>query len=79
MLSTSWVGLGIKKKFIVDVEDSVQWRGAKNGLFSVKAMCRALEKRSLSPCPWKGILMICAQPKVPFFALGGIFGEVLNV
>lgn len=39
------------KKIIVGMEDTMPWRGAKNGIFSIKAMYNAMEKRSPSPLP----------------------------
>ena len=36
-------------------EDLVQWAEAKNGLFTVKAMYKALETRPSFPCPMKSI------------------------
>ena len=50
------------------MEDTVQWTGAKNGLFSMKCIYKALVQRTVICFPWKCTWKNCVQPKVSFFA-----------
>ena len=60
-----WIG---EKRVFEGAEDTVWWMRAKNGMFHVKSMYKALQQRTLISFPWKCIWKNCVQPKVSFFA-----------
>ena len=60
------------------MEDTVQWTGSKNGLFSVKSLYKALDHRTLFSFPWKCIWKSCVHPKIFFFGWEALWGKILT-
>ncbi|RVW23964.1 hypothetical protein CK203_092089 [Vitis vinifera] len=65
------------KKVHTNMEDKVQWKEAKNGLFSVIAYCSTLAGSRIVPFPNSIIWSSCVSPKVGFFAWEASWGKVL--
>ena len=64
------------KKVHTNMEDKVQWKEAKNGLFSVIAYCSTLAGIRIVPFPNSIIWSSCVPPKVGFFVSFGCCCEV---
>ena len=62
------------KKVDTNMEDRVQWKEAKDGMFYVKSFYNILEGSSIVPFPNSIIWSSCAPPKVGFFFLGKLHG-----
>ena len=68
-----------EKKMSEGMEDFVQWRGTKHGVFLVKAMYKTLEQKSSPSLPWKSIWRSGVQPKLCFFTWEATWRKILTL
>ena len=57
-----------KGRGVINLEDKMRWKKAKDGNFSVKSFYRAMEGSSTIPFPKSIIWSPCVPTKVNFFA-----------
>ena len=62
------------KKVDTNMEDRVQWKEAKDGMFYVKSFYSAMEGSSTVPFPKSIIWSAHAPTKVGFLCLGSFIG-----
>ena len=62
------------KKVVTNMEDRIQWKKAKDGIFSVKSFYSAMEGSSTVPFPNSIIWSAHAPTKVGFLCLGSFIG-----
>ena len=67
------------KKVIKKMEGRVQWKEAKDGLFSVKSFYSILEGSNIVAFPYNIIWSSYVPPKVGFFAWGASWDKVLTL
>ena len=66
-------------RLVIDLEDRVLWKEAKDENFSVKSLYSALEPRRAVLFPWNIIWSPCVPTKVGFFAWEALWGKVLTL
>ena len=66
------------KRVSAEVEDRVIWKKTKSGFFSIKSLYNVVELRSTVQFPRKIIWSPYVPPKVGFFCLGSLMGEIFN-
>ncbi|RVX04363.1 hypothetical protein CK203_018436 [Vitis vinifera] len=67
------------KRVVINLEDSLWWKEAKGGNFSVKSFYSALEGSSTVLFPKSSIWSPCVPTKVSFFAWEATWGKALTM
>ena len=60
-------------------EDRVLWIENKNGRYTMKSFCMALESRTSISFPWSNIWKAWVHPRVSFFTWEATWGKVLTL